>query len=55
MIVFQQRDAYQVVINYIKNGLDNDVRKILNLDTKLRGKGNEKLLFHTTYMISKQD
>ena len=29
---------------YIKNDLDNDVRKILNLDTKLKGKGIEKII-----------
>ena len=27
---------------YIKNDLDNDVRRILNLDTKLKGKWNRK-------------
>ena len=26
---------------YIKNDLDKDVRRILNLDTKLKGKGIE--------------
>ena len=29
---------------YIKNNLDNDVRKILNLDTKLNGGGIEKII-----------
>ena len=28
---------------YIKNNLDNDVRRILNLDTKLDGRGIEKI------------
>ena len=27
---------------YIKNGLDNDVIRILNLDKQLKGRGNEK-------------
>ena len=30
--------------NYIKNELDDDVRKILDLDTKLKGKGVEKII-----------
>ena len=30
--------------NYIKNKLDDDVRKILDLDTKLKGKGIEKII-----------
>ena len=30
--------------NYIKNELDDDVRKILGLDTKLKGKGIEKII-----------
>ena len=29
---------------YIKNNLDNDVRRILNSDTKLDGRGNEKII-----------
>ena len=29
---------------YIKNDLDNDVMRILNLDTKLKGKGIEKII-----------
>ena len=29
---------------YIKNKLDNDVMRILNLDTKLKGKGIEKVI-----------
>ena len=29
---------------YIKNDLDNDVRKFLNLDTKLKGRGIEKFI-----------
>ena len=29
---------------YIKNGLDNEVRRILNLNTKLKGKGIEKII-----------
>ena len=29
---------------YIKNNLDNDARKILNLDTKLKGRGIEKII-----------
>ena len=29
---------------YIKNDLDNDVRRILNLDTKLKGRGIEKII-----------
>ena len=29
---------------YIKNDLDNDVRKFLNLHTKLKGKGIEKII-----------
>ena len=29
---------------YIKNDLDNDVMRILNLDTKLKGKGIEKTI-----------
>ena len=29
---------------YIKYDLDNDVRRILNLDTKLRGRGVEKII-----------
>ena len=31
-------------VNYIKNNLDNDLRRILNLDTKLDGRGIEKLI-----------
>ena len=31
---------------YIKNDLDNDVLRILNLDTKLKGRGIEKIIFH---------
>ena len=30
--------------NYIKNDLDDDVRKILKLDTNLKGKGIEKII-----------
>ena len=30
--------------NYIKNNLDDDVRKILKLDTNLKGKGVEKII-----------
>ena len=30
--------------NYIKNDLDNDVRKILKLDNNLKGKGVEKII-----------
>ena len=30
--------------NYIKNELDDDVPKILDLDTKLKGKGIEKII-----------
>ena len=30
--------------NYIKNKLDNDVRRILDLDKKLKGKGVEKII-----------
>ena len=30
--------------NYIKNDLDDDVRKFLDLDTKLKGKGIEKFI-----------
>ena len=29
---------------YIQNKLDDDVRKILNLDTKLKGRGVEKII-----------
>ena len=29
---------------YIKNDLDNDVMRILNLDTKLKGRGIEKII-----------
>ena len=29
---------------YIENDFDNDVRKFLNLDTKLRGRGFEKII-----------
>ena len=29
---------------YIKNDLDNDVTKVLNLDTKLKGRGIEKTI-----------
>ena len=29
---------------YIKNDFDNDVRKILDLDTKLMGRGIEKII-----------
>ena len=29
---------------YFKNHLDNDVRRILNLDTKLYGRGREKVI-----------
>ena len=31
---------------YIKNDLDNDVRRILNLYKKLKGRGVEKIIFH---------
>ena len=30
--------------NYIKNELDDDVRKVLDLDTQLKGKGIEKII-----------
>ena len=30
--------------NYIKNDLDDDVRKLLKLDTNLKGKGVEKII-----------
>ena len=33
---------------YIKYDLDNDVSRNLNLDTKLKGRGVEKILFHLT-------
>ena len=34
---------------YIKNDLDQEVRRVLNLDTKFKGKGIEKnLSFHLT-------
>ena len=29
---------------YIKNDLDNDVSRILNLDTKLKGRGIQKII-----------
>ena len=36
---------------YNKNNLDNDVSKILNLDTKLKGRGIEKFIIPSNMTV----